>query len=162
MVCLPLFPCCFNMRRVRLHVLVGWFVFWAGLPVSVVADETLAIIVQHNSDLTSLSTETLKLVYLRKQMLDSNGNRWIPLNLPTSHELRSIFSQMLFKKLPEEQDVYWNEQYFQGVSPPQVLASEEAVIRFVTITPGAIGYVHLRNVDGRVKVLKVLINSDIN
>jgi hypothetical protein len=31
--------------------------------------------------------------------------------------------------------------YFHGVLPPHVLASEEAVILFVSSTPGAIGYV---------------------
>jgi hypothetical protein len=31
--------------------------------------------------------------------------------------------------------------YFHGVLPPYVLASEEAVILFVSATPGAIGYV---------------------
>ncbi|MGD0961140.1 MAG: hypothetical protein ABSB19_15140, partial [Methylomonas sp.] len=117
------------------------------------ADESLAIITQRSSELNTVSLETLKLVYLRKLLLDSNGNRWIPINLPSSHELRQMFSLFLYKKRPDEQEDYWNEQYFQGVAPPQVLASEEAVIRFVAITPGAIGYVRLRNVDERVKVL---------
>ena len=119
-------------------------------------EETLAIITRRDSNLTSLSLETLKLVYLRKLMLDDNNIRWIPLNLSSSHELRQAFSLVLFKKLPEDQEDYWNEQYFQGISPPQVLASEEAVLRFVAMTPGAIGYVRIRNVDDRVKILKTI------
>ena len=38
-------------------------------------------------------------------------------------------------------DDYWREMYFHGVLPPHVLASEAAVILFVSTTPGAIGYV---------------------
>jgi len=126
------------------------------------AEEAIAVVAQRSSPLHSLPLETLKLVYLRKLLLDSNGNRWIPLNLPSSHELRQAFSLALFKKLPEEQESFWNEQYFQGINPPQVLASEEAVLRFVAITPGAIGYVRLRNVDDRVKVVKTLANAEDN
>jgi len=118
--------------------------------------ESIAVISQRTSSINSLSIETLKLVYLRKLLLDSNGHRWIPINLASSHELRQSFSLLLFQKLPEEQEEYWNEQYFQGISPPTVLASEEAVLRFVAITPGAIGYVRLGLVDDRVNVLKVL------
>lgn len=120
------------------------------------ADESLAIVTHRANVLKSVSFETLKQVFLRKRLLDDNGNRWIPLNLPISDELRRDFSLVLFNKLPEDQEDYWNEQYFHGINPPQVLASEEAVLRFVEITPGAIGYVHKRNVDERVKILTIL------
>jgi len=120
------------------------------------SDETLAIVTQKSSKLQNLSLDTLKDVYLRKRLLDGNGIRWIPLNLPVDHELRQGFSFALFKKLPEDLEEYWNEQYFHGMNPPEVLASEEAVLRFVVITPGAIGYVRKRNADARVKILKVI------
>ena len=86
------------------------------------AEESLAIVTQRNSEINNVSEETLKLVYLRKLLLDSAGVRWIPLNLPSSNELRQLFSQVLFKKRPDELEAYWNEQYFQGVTPPKVLA----------------------------------------
>ena len=120
------------------------------------SDETLAIVTQKSSKLQNLSLETLKEVYLRKRLLDGSGIRWIPLNLPVDHELRQGFSFELFKKLPEDLEEYWNEQYFHGMNPPEVLASEEAVLRFVVITPGAVGYVRKRNADARVKILKVI------
>jgi len=126
------------------------------------AAEPLAIVTHSSCNLNGLSLETVKLVYLRKLMLASDGSRWIPLNLPSTHELRRAFSLSLFKKLPEEQEAYWNEQYFQGLTPPQVLASEEAVLRFVAITPGAIGYVQKRSVDDRVKVLQIIPVTDPN
>jgi ABC-type phosphate transport system substrate-binding protein len=119
-------------------------------------EEALAIVTQKSSTLQNLSLETLKDVYLRKRLLNGNGVRWIPLNLPVAHELRQGFSLALFKKLPEDQEEYWNEQYFHGINPPEVLASEEAVLRFVVITPSAIGYVRKRNADDRVKILKII------
>lgn len=126
------------------------------------AAEPMALVTHPSSNLNGLSLETVKLVYLRKLMLASDGSRWIPLNLPSTHELRRAFSFSLFKKLPEEQEAYWNEQYFQGLTPPQVLASEEAVLRFVAITPGAIGYVQKHSVDDRVKILQIIPTADPN
>jgi hypothetical protein len=127
------------------------------MPPQIAADhEALAIVVMHSSPLVRLSLDTLKQVYLRKTLLDKNGKRWIPLNLQVSDKLRQSFSLALFKKRPEEQESYWNEQYFHGINPPEVLASEEAVLRFVAITPGAIGYVRKSLADNRVKVINVI------
>lgn len=128
----------------------------SGFAVTSLADKTLAVVTQKSSPLQSLSLDALKQVYLRKSLLDSNGNRWIPLNLPVDYELRQDFSLALFNKLPEDQEQYWNELYFQGINPPEVLASEEAVLRFIVITPGAIGYVHKQNADGRAKILAII------
>jgi ABC-type phosphate transport system substrate-binding protein len=142
-----------SLRVVFITICIACFI---GFAQTGIADEALAIVVGRSSALQNLSLETVKRVYLRKNLLDSAGTRWIPLNLPTDHELRQGFSVAMFKKLPEDQEQYWNELYFQGINPPEVLASEEAVLRFVDITPGAIGYVRRRNVDDRVKVLKTI------
>ena len=85
--------------------------------------------------------------------MDDEGNRWIPLNLSLEEPLRRRFSQFLFAVSPEEHEEYWNIQYFNGISPPKVVNSEEAVLRFVSVTHGAIGYVRTQKVDQRVKVL---------
>ena len=70
--------------------------------------------------------------------------------------MRQQFSLQVFNKPPEDMQDYWNTQYFHGVSPPYVFASEEAVLEFVTNTPGAIGYVNTRILNGQVKVLILL------
>ena len=81
------------------------------------------------------------------------GLRIQPVNLPASHPLRHAVSMQLFRRSPEEMDDYWQDMYFHGVLPPYVLASEEAVIRFVAITPGAIGYVSHCVADHRVSIV---------
>lgn len=123
------------------------------------ADEPLAIITSANNPLSKLSVDVLKLIYLRKKPMDDEGQRWIPLNLPLADPLRRGFSLSLFAILPEEQDDYWNVQYFNGITPPKVMASEEAVLRFVAMTNGAIGYVRKQKVDSRVKVLMIISPS---
>jgi ABC-type phosphate transport system substrate-binding protein len=115
--------------------------------------EPIAIVTAANSPLPKLTFETLKLIYLRKIQIDAQGNHWIPINLPITHPLRHDFSVALFSMLPEDQEDYWNGQYFHGITPPPVMPSEEAVLRFISSTPGAIGYVQHDHVDGRVKVI---------
>jgi hypothetical protein len=88
-----------------------------------------------------LTHETLSLIFRRKQNYWENGTRIQPVNLPPTHPLRRAFSLFILGHLPEDLEDYWREMYFHGVLPPHVLASEEAVILFVSSTPGAIGYV---------------------
>ncbi len=126
----------------------------AWLPVGAV--EPIAVITAVSNPLNTLSLDALSLIYLRKSQMDMDGNRWIPLNLPVNDPLRRSFSLALFSMLPEEQDDYWNIQYFNGISPPKVMASEEAILRFVASTPGSIGYVGKPRADSRVKVLLLI------
>jgi ABC-type phosphate transport system substrate-binding protein len=125
------------------------------------AEEAIAVVTSASSGLSRLSRDILKLIYLRKIQVDEHGNRWIPTNLPANDPLRQDFSLALFSSLPEDQEDYWNSQYFNGITPPRVMTSEEAVLRFVSSTPGAIGYVRKSHVDARIKVLVIMsVNPD--
>lgn len=125
---------------------------------SVSADEIL-IITRPETALKDISIKRLENIFLRKTLLNSSGTRWIPLNLSPEHPLRQAFSLSLFNKRPEAMESYWNEQYFQGITPPYVVASEEAMLRFVTSTPGAIGYILPCHLDARVQVVFKLATS---
>ena len=118
-----------------------------------VAAETIAVIVAADSAYNRISKDTLADIYRRKLRFSQDGQAWVPVNLPATDPLRRAFSMILFDREPEDMEEYWNAQYFHGVSPPFVLASAEAVLRFVATTRGAIGYVASCQVDARVKVL---------
>lgn len=113
----------------------------------------IAVIMSESSTVPFLSNEKLALIFKRKRNFWDNGERIQPVNLPPAHPLRRAFSQQVFGRSPEELDDYWRDMYFHGVLPPFVLASEEAVIRFVATTPGAIGYVSACALDHRVTVV---------
>jgi hypothetical protein len=139
---------CKTILAIGLILLVGFC--------PLVAAEPIAVVTAANSPPHKLSFDSLKLIYLRKVQVDEHGNRWIPINLPATHPLRYEFSSTLFSLLPEDQEDYWNGQYFHGIMPPSVLSSEEAVLRFVSSTPGGIGYVQKSHADGRVKIILTL------
>ena len=115
--------------------------------------ESMVVIVAADDPRERIDVNELASIYRRKVRFDSDGRPLVPVNLPATHPLRRVFSLALFGRLPEDLQEYWNGQYFHGISPPLVLESEEAVLRFVGSTPGAIGYVLKCNADKRVKAL---------
>jgi len=119
------------------------------------ANTVIAVVVANNqttSDL-KLAKPDLNLIYWRKQLYWAKGHRIKPVNLRTEHPLRQQFSLKILGALPKQQIDYWNGLYFNGVSPPHVVNSEEAVIRYVADTIGSIGYVDACLVDDRIKAI---------
>lgn len=104
------------------------------------ADDIL-VIVANDSPVQKLTLRQLANIYQRKTLINHQGVRWAPLNLGADHPIRREFSQQLFKQWPEDMESYWNIQYFKGITPPYVVSSPEAMLRFVISTPGTIGYI---------------------
>ena len=126
------------------------------LPEILPAEQMIAVVVSTSSTTDAPSREELARIYQRQKLLWTDNTRIVPVNLPADHPLRRSFSRLVLGALPEELGAYWNAQYFHGIAPPYVLASEEAVLRFVATTPGAIGYVSAAAVNGQVAVLLYL------
>ena len=106
-----------------------------------------------------LGVAELALIYRRKKLFWNEGVRVAPINLQANDPLRQLFSQRVLHTSPEEMERYWNGMYFNGISPPHVVASAEAVLRIVAQTPGAVGYVAYCDVDPRVQVALVLTSA---
>lgn len=121
----------------------------------------IAVIVATDFEHRSLGNTELGLIFLRKKLYWPNGKRMRPANLPTQHLLRRQFSQHVLGSLPETQSEHWNELYFHGISPPHVVNSQEAMLRYVAETSGAIGYIDACLVDGRVRELAWIDSNGI-
>jgi len=117
------------------------------------AAPAIAIITGPQGGLQTLEEREVANVFRRKVQLTLAGERLIPVNLALRDPLRSTFSRRVFGLAPDAMETYWTERYFHGVSPPHVVESSEAMLRFVQATPGAVGYVWNCNVDPRVRVL---------
>jgi hypothetical protein len=104
----------------------------------------------------ALDRASLRDIFLKRIVIDNAGKALVPLNLPPDDPLRAAFSRALLGKPPDALQRFWNERYFQGVSPPFVVRSEEAMLRFIAETPGAVGYVASCRVDKRVRVITEL------
>ncbi len=100
-----------------------------------------------------LTVRQLARVYRRQYLLGRDGQRLHPVNLPPEHPLRIAVSRKLYGRDPVAMTRFWSEQYFNGISPPHVVDSQEAMLRFIANTPGAIGYIVECKVDKRVRVV---------
>lgn len=121
--------------------------------------EVIAVIVPQTHGMKSIEVNELALIFWRKKLYWADGKYVQALNYPASNPLRLQFSRSVLKSAPETQTNYWNSLYFHGISPPHVVDSQEAMLRFVADTAGAIGYIDACKLDSRVKPL-AWINAD--
>lgn len=140
--------------RLAAFVMLG-LLAGSGMDSAAEPEKAIAIIISPDHS-RSLKLAEVALIFRRKKLFWSDGSRVAPVNLPANHALRQAFSRIVLGLSPEEMEKYWNNMYFHGTSPPFVLSSEEAVMRFVAQTTGSIGYVSYCDVDARVKVAMVL------
>jgi len=114
------------------------------------AGEVLAVIVPQG-EARAPGAQELALIFKRKKLNWEDGSRIHPVNLPADHPWRRLFSQRVLKSLPEAQAQHWNSLYYHGIYPPHVVASPEAMLRYVAETPGAIGYADACRLDAHVR-----------
>jgi len=113
----------------------------------------IAVIVPRTEVPKSLSSVELSLIFLKKKLYWADGKRMQPVNLSAGNPIRQQFSQRVMGNMPETQADYWNNAYFHGISPPRVVNSQEAMLRFVAETSGSIGYVDACKLDSRVRAV---------
>ena len=111
-----------------------------GSPAAAASSPGFAIIVADDVSTHALSRESAAFIFERKRLYWPGGARIQPVNLPAAHALRRLFSLCVLGQEPGAMENYWREMYFHGVVPPFVLESEQAVVIFVSTTPGAVGY----------------------
>lgn len=121
-----------------------------------VASTVIAVVVSADRAAESLDLDDVELIFKRKRQFWGDGQRIQPVNLPPEHPLRQRFTRSVLHLSPELQQDYWNEQYFQGVRPPHMLRSEDAVVRFLLETAGAIGYLPYCGLDPRLHAVLLI------
>ena len=124
-----------------------------GLVATARAEEGIAVISGPDKPAIVFNRANLQDIFSKRIQVDDAGHALAPLNLPPADPLREALSLALFGQRPAAMQRYWTEQYFHGIAPPYVVSSQEAMLRFVAETPGAIGYVAHCQVDKRVQVL---------
>ncbi len=119
----------------------------------------IAIVVGRDSTVSSVTKDVLREIYLRRQRLWPDGTRVIPINLPPTNPLREAFSRVVLGRSTQDTVAYWNARYFEGITPPQVLPSTRAILRFLDAEPGAIAYLPIADVDE--KAYRTLLILDV-
>jgi hypothetical protein len=99
------------------------------------------VVVGKDSPIRAVTLDTVRDVFLRRQRLWPDGSRAMPVNLPADSPPRRAFSERVLGRRPMELVDYWNRLYFDGIRPPLVLRSPDAVCAYVATEPAALAYV---------------------
>ena len=116
---------------------------------------SVAVVVGVSSRIPALDADTVRDLFLRRRTLLPDGARAVPINLPVGNDARERFSALVLGRKPADLTAYWDRLYFDGVRPPIVLPSAEAVRRYVQVDERAIGYLAVDEVDETVRVIVV-------
>ena len=148
-------------RRIALSPLLAVAIGLAGRAAAEPPEPRLAVIVGKESPVHTLTLDVVRDVYLRRRRLWPDGTRVMPVNLPADSPDRRRFSQSVLGRLPSELVDYWNRLYFDGIRPPLVLRTPEAVLAYLAAEPAAVGYVPADLVDvARHRVILILPQND--
>jgi hypothetical protein len=125
-----------------------------------VDESQIAVIASNQDSLPAINDDMLREIYLKRIFVHADGRPYIPVNLPPTHRLRNAFLTAVLHMNVLNLQVYWSRLYFQGIRPPYVLGSQRAVVKFVAMTPGAIGYVQRCYVTLEVHVILLVPLAD--
>ena len=105
------------------------------------------------SNASSVDADTIKKIYLGKSKSFSNGEKVNPVNQDNT-TVADEFNDKVIGKSSSQLNAYWSKLIFTGKgTPPEKLASDQAVIDFVAANNGAIGYIDSAKVSDKVKVI---------
>jgi ABC-type phosphate transport system substrate-binding protein len=104
--------------------------------------QTVVVVVNAQNPVSSLSTNDVSNIFLRKTSRWEGGSEIQPVDLPASSPVRERFSESVLGKAISAIQAYWQRQIFSGHGvPPVEKASEEDVLAYVRANTNAIGYV---------------------
>ena len=105
------------------------------------------------SNVSSVDADTIKKIYLGKSKSFSNGDKVNPVNQDGT-SVTDEFNDKVVGKSSSQLNAYWSKLIFTGKgTPPEKLASDQAVIDFVAANNNAIGYIDSSKVSDKVKVI---------
>ena len=116
--------------------------FVSGL-VGAIGDDV--VVIAHAS-LPKTDRVTLQRLYTGR-IVSISQQSVVPINLPAGTPVRDEFLQWVMEQNEEQYTGYWLVRRYVGKgSSPKELGSVDEVVKYVTSTPGAVGYVPLSKV----------------
>lgn len=140
------------IKYVRTHLrILASILFCFTFPASAAE---VAVIVNKANPITSLSKTTVAKYFLKEIELWGHGVKIVPVDLVDTNPLASQFALNVLEMDLDKKRRIWLKKIYAGKStPPQQLATDEAVITAVTAEPGAIGYISASNPTNKVKFI---------
>ena len=119
--------------------------------------QEILIVANRSVSVSQISATQLRDIFMGTRTRFNDGNRALPVLLKGG-PVHEVFLSRIVGDNPEEFRVRWRRMVFTGQgSMPKEVSSEQALIDYVSATPGAIGYASRLPDPGAVKVLTVTI-----
>ena len=117
----------------------------------------LAIIVGKNSPLENVTSEELAKIFRAEKAKGPDGVRFVLTAREAGSAERGTALAQIYKLGEDEDSKYFLQATFTGQvqSAPRSLNGSGTAKQFVSVTPGAIGYLRASEADDSVKVLRV-------
>jgi ABC-type phosphate transport system substrate-binding protein len=105
------------------------------------ADQTFVVVVHPDVKGEQIHRAILSAIFMRQAASWEDGLACQPVDQSMSSPRRAAFSEAVLQTPIAGVRRLWQTKISEGVEPPPVKASDQAVIDFVKSTRGAIGYV---------------------
>ena len=103
-----------------------------------------------------LKVAQLRRIYSMRQLKWADNSSIVVFVLPSQHLVHKKFSKEILHIFPYQLDRIWNKLTFSGLGvAPTLVETQADLIKAVSSTPGAIGYVDNLNKEAFVNVIEV-------
>jgi|SRR4051812_49386596 ABC-type phosphate transport system substrate-binding protein len=128
---------------------------WAG-----VGHDPIVVIAHKSSGLTKVTRDDLRPIFQTRRNTWPDGSTARPFNLPEGSSIRQGFDAAVLGLDPDRVARYWIDRKIRGGErAPQVVPSDSLMVKVVSKTPGAVGYVAASAVDSSVTVVAKVIDG---
>jgi ABC-type phosphate transport system substrate-binding protein len=144
-------------------VIVAATLFLLPLPSSARdSGEVIAVIANKSVGITKISRDELRPIFQTKKDTWPDGTAAKPFNLADSNKVRQGFDAAVLGLDPDRVTRYWIDRKIRGGErPPQSAPSSAVMLKVISKTPGAVGYVELAAVDASVKVIAKVVDGQV-
>lgn len=122
---------------------------------SMLAAAGVVVVTHPSSSVQSLTRDQISQLFLGRSNTLPDGKAVTLVDLAEGSELRVVFVTQVLGKSEQQLRSHWTRMIFSGKGqPPRSVGSSAEVARFVSTTPGAVGYIDSKDlVAGKIKVL---------
>jgi ABC-type phosphate transport system substrate-binding protein len=125
-------------------------------------NETLLVIAHKAVSVAKVSRDELRPIFQTKTNTWPDGSAARPFNLPDSSSSRQGFDAAVLGLDPDRVARYWIDRKIRGGERPPAIAPTAAVmLKIVSKTPGAIGYIEAGAVDQTVKIVAKVVDGQV-
>lgn len=120
--------------------------------------KAMHVITHASVKIESITPAQLRRIYSIRQTRWASSTPITVFVLPSQHTIHKNFAKNTLNIFPYKLDRVWNKLTFSGLGvAPTIVQSQEEMLKAVSSTPGAIGYVDDLNKEVDVNVLNISI-----